>query len=150
MDTRTVAALVGFREHAHGLAADVAQALHVGQQVGAAHGVGEVDLDDHFAGGIGFFGIVGIAAGIDRRRLAGLGTRGLAAHAGFAARRRGARSRRSAGCRARPQQRILFGGGEMGLHLAPDTPVLPPVESQHQQYQQYAQGYQPDLQITHV
>jgi len=38
----------------------------------------------------------------------------------------------------------------MALHLAADAAVLPPIEAQHQQYQQDAQGNQPDLQITHV
>ncbi|KAG1439271.1 hypothetical protein G6F57_019492 [Rhizopus arrhizus] len=96
MDPRAMAALVGFGEHAHGLAAHVPQALHIRQQVGAAHRLSEVDLDDHFAGGIGLLGIVGIAAGIHRRRLA-LPARRIAAHAGFATRSRPRSRRRGAG-----------------------------------------------------
>ncbi|MNI45960.1 hypothetical protein D3C73_1004020 [compost metagenome] len=149
MHARTVAALVGFGKYAHGLAAHVTQALHIGKQVGAAHGLGEVDFNNHFAGGIGLFRVVGVAARVHRGRLARLRARGVPAHAGFAAACTG-RGRCGAGSSARAQQRILFRRGEMALHLAPDAPVLPPVESQHQQYQQDAQGNQPDLQITHV
>ncbi|MCY1364868.1 hypothetical protein D9M69_516900 [compost metagenome] len=150
MDVRAVAALVGLGEHAHGLAAHVAQALHIGQQLGTAHRFGEIDLDDDLAGGIRLGGIVGIRARIDRSRLAGLRARRLAAHARFAPGRRTAAGAGGASGGSRPQQGILLGRGEMGLHLAPDAPVLPPVESQHQQYQQDAEGNQPDLQITHV
>ncbi|KAK65829.1 hypothetical protein L573_2048 [Bordetella holmesii H620] len=38
----------------------------------------------------------------------------------------------------------------MLLHASAHTTILPPVESQYQQYQQYAEDDQPNLQITHL
>lgn len=38
----------------------------------------------------------------------------------------------------------------MLLHAAAHPAVLPPVETQYQQYQQYAEDDQPNLQITHL
>lgn len=122
----------------------MAQALQVGQHIGTTGRFGEMNLDDDFAGGIRLLGIVGVAAGVHRHGLFGMRARRVAAHARLATRRAGGRSRPGA------QQGILLAGREMALHLAPDPAVLPPVEAQHQQYQQDAQGNQPDLQITHV
>ena len=69
----------------------MAQALQVGQHIGATGRFGEMNLDDDFAGGIRLLGIVGVAAGVHRHGLFGM--RARRAHARLATRRADGRSR---------------------------------------------------------
>ncbi|CPJ26027.1 Uncharacterised protein [Bordetella pertussis] len=142
MDAGAMALLGRGGEHAQGLAAGLPQRLQIRQQVGAAHGLAEMDFNHDLASGIGLFLVVGVRVGGRRGRR---GTRCGAAHAGLTARR----ARRRAILRAGAKQGILLGRREMGLHPAAHPAVLPPVKAQHQQYEQDTKGNQPDLQITH-
>src|SRR5690606_26123456 len=97
----------------------------------------EADVDDDFGGGIDFSRIIIVTAGT---RIA-LCSRQCRPQSRLAARM--LRSGR------RAQQRVVVALRELLLHLLTHSPVLPPVEYQHQQYKNDAQQDQTDLQITH-
>ena len=124
-------------EHPNRLGTDAPNGVGSSVQLLARYGLGEADVDHHFGGRIDFSRVIGILAwvgvtciGRDR------------AQTRLAPDRRGRRRRRS-------QQRVVLAFGELLLHLSAYTPVLPPIEQQHQEDEHYAQQDQTDLQITH-